>query len=168
MDTARLARVALHRDEVRNCKLATLAAHFRTTVTPTHRAFDDARATAELDQYRRAMGEAEFLRLTGTGYSQQLVGPKLMWLRAHERDLFARARHVLGASDYITFRLGGALQVEHNWALESGFVNIATGAIIRKIRRSPSAIRLTPMTSTAIAAAGAQSDQGAWRYSPVF
>ena len=46
VDTARLARVALHRDEVRNCKLGTLAAHFRTTVTPNHRAFDDASATA--------------------------------------------------------------------------------------------------------------------------
>jgi DNA polymerase III subunit epsilon len=48
VDTARLARVALHRDEVRNCKLATLAVHFRATVSPTHRAFDDARATADV------------------------------------------------------------------------------------------------------------------------
>ncbi len=48
VDTARLARVALHRDEVRNCKLSTLAAHFRVSVTPTHRAFDDARATADV------------------------------------------------------------------------------------------------------------------------
>ena len=48
VDTARLARVALHRDEVANCKLATLATHFRTTVRPTHRAFDDARATADV------------------------------------------------------------------------------------------------------------------------
>ena len=48
VDTARLARVALHRDEVPNCKLSTLAAHFHTTVSPTHRAFDDARATADV------------------------------------------------------------------------------------------------------------------------
>ncbi len=48
VDTARIARVALHRDEVRNCKLATLAAHFRATVTPTHRALDDARATVDV------------------------------------------------------------------------------------------------------------------------
>ena len=89
---------------------------------------NDARATAELDRYRAAMPEADFLRLTGTGYSQQLVGPKLMWLRAHEPELFKRARHVLGASDYITWRLTGSLQVEHNWALESGFVAIGTGA----------------------------------------
>ena len=48
VDTARLARTALHRDEVRNCKLATLAAHFRSSVTPTHRALDDARATVDV------------------------------------------------------------------------------------------------------------------------
>lgn len=89
---------------------------------------NDARATVELELYRDAMDESTFLSLTGTGYSQQLVGPKLMWLRAHEPELFARATHVLGASDYITYRLSGGLQVEHNWALESGFVNIATGA----------------------------------------
>ena len=48
VDTARLARVALHADEVRNCKLGTLAAHFRASVTPNHRAFDDASATADV------------------------------------------------------------------------------------------------------------------------
>lgn len=48
LDTARIARVVLHRDEVRNCKLATLAQYFRATVSPTHRAFDDARATADV------------------------------------------------------------------------------------------------------------------------
>lgn len=48
IDTARLARVTLHRDEVRNCKLATLAAHFHASVSPTHRALDDARATVDV------------------------------------------------------------------------------------------------------------------------
>ncbi|MBW3604209.1 MAG: DEDD exonuclease domain-containing protein [Actinobacteria bacterium] len=45
--TATLAR-RLVRDEVRNCKLATLSRHFRTTHEPTHRALPDARATAEV------------------------------------------------------------------------------------------------------------------------
>jgi DNA polymerase-3 subunit epsilon len=48
LDTARIARVTLQPGEVRNCKLGTLAAHFHATVTPTHRAFDDARATADV------------------------------------------------------------------------------------------------------------------------
>lgn len=47
LDTARLAR-RLVRPEVRNLKLATLAAHFRSPITPTHRALDDARATAHV------------------------------------------------------------------------------------------------------------------------
>ena len=46
-DTVALAR-RLVRQETRNLKLSTLAAHFRSPVTPTHRALDDARATAHV------------------------------------------------------------------------------------------------------------------------
>ena len=48
LDTARLARHVLTRDEVPNCKLGTLARHFRTEVTPNHRALSDARATVDV------------------------------------------------------------------------------------------------------------------------
>jgi DNA polymerase-3 subunit epsilon len=48
LDTARLARVALQRGEVRNCKLSTLAAHFHSPVAPEHRALADARATTHV------------------------------------------------------------------------------------------------------------------------
>lgn len=89
---------------------------------------NDARAAEELDRFAQGMPEADFLELTGTGYSQQLIGPKLMWLRDHEPAAFRRIKAVLGASDFITCRLTGTMQVEHNWALESGFVNLATGA----------------------------------------
>ncbi|HXV24994.1 MAG TPA: FGGY family carbohydrate kinase, partial [Alphaproteobacteria bacterium] len=87
---------------------------------------NDARATDELYRLRQGMPEERFLALSGTGYSQQLIGPKLSWLRAHEPQAFAKARKVVGASDFITARLTGSIQVEHNWALEAGFVNIRT------------------------------------------
>ncbi|WP_375492481.1 DEDD exonuclease domain-containing protein [uncultured Jatrophihabitans sp.] len=48
VDTAVLARRVLTRDEVPNCKLATLARFFRATTTPNHRALDDARATVDV------------------------------------------------------------------------------------------------------------------------
>ena len=48
LDTARLARRVLHRDEVPNCKLSTLAQLFRATTTPNHRALSDARATVDV------------------------------------------------------------------------------------------------------------------------
>lgn len=48
LDTVTLARQILLRDEVANCKLATLAAHFRAATTPNHRALQDARATVDV------------------------------------------------------------------------------------------------------------------------
>ncbi|WP_166355270.1 DEDD exonuclease domain-containing protein [Phytoactinopolyspora limicola] len=48
LDTARLARRVLARDEAHNCKLSTLAQLFRATTMPTHRALDDAKATVDV------------------------------------------------------------------------------------------------------------------------
>ncbi len=43
-----LARRVLTRDEVPNCKLATLARHFHAQTEPNHRALADARATVDV------------------------------------------------------------------------------------------------------------------------
>ena len=48
LDTAKLARQILSRDEAPDCKLATLAALFRSDTAPNHRALDDARATVDV------------------------------------------------------------------------------------------------------------------------
>ncbi|HVE74750.1 MAG TPA: DEDD exonuclease domain-containing protein [Mycobacteriales bacterium] len=48
LDTAKLARRVLTRDEAPDCKLSTLARVLRATTTPTHRALDDARATVDV------------------------------------------------------------------------------------------------------------------------
>ncbi|MDT4892643.1 MAG: polymerase subunit epsilon [Pseudonocardiales bacterium] len=48
VDTAVLARRVLTRDEVPNCKLATLAQFVGASTTPNHRALSDARATVDV------------------------------------------------------------------------------------------------------------------------
>lgn len=48
VDTARLARVLLHRDEIPNHRLASLAHFFRAGTVPNHRALADARATVDV------------------------------------------------------------------------------------------------------------------------
>ncbi|MGB8649160.1 MAG: DEDD exonuclease domain-containing protein, partial [Mycobacteriales bacterium] len=48
LDTARLARRVLTRDEAPDCKLSSLARLFRTGTTPDHRALHDARATVDV------------------------------------------------------------------------------------------------------------------------
>jgi DNA polymerase-3 subunit epsilon len=48
LDTARLARQVVTRDEAPNCKLASLARLFRSGTVPDHRALTDARATVDV------------------------------------------------------------------------------------------------------------------------
>ena len=48
VDTVRLARMVLSREEVVDCKLGTLASFFNTEIKPTHRALDDAQTTVEV------------------------------------------------------------------------------------------------------------------------
>ncbi|HSF27235.1 MAG TPA: DEDD exonuclease domain-containing protein [Actinomycetes bacterium] len=48
VDTVRLARQVVTRDEAPNCKLSSLAVLFRAETTPDHRALSDARATVDV------------------------------------------------------------------------------------------------------------------------
>ncbi len=48
VDTARLARKVVTRDDAPNCKLSSLARLFGATTTPNHRALADARATVDV------------------------------------------------------------------------------------------------------------------------
>ena len=48
LDTARLARRVVTRDDAPNCKLSSLAVAFGSATTPNHRALSDARATVDV------------------------------------------------------------------------------------------------------------------------
>jgi len=48
LDTARLARRVVTRDDAPNCKLSSLAVAFGASTTPNHRALSDARATVDV------------------------------------------------------------------------------------------------------------------------
>ena len=48
LDTVTIARQLLTKEDVRDCKLATLAQFFGTKTEPNHRALDDAKATTEI------------------------------------------------------------------------------------------------------------------------
>ena len=78
---------------------------------------------------RREWPEADFLARAGNGINQQLVGAKLRWIEANEPANFVRIATVFGSYDYINWRLTGLRAVEQNWALEAGFVDLASHAV---------------------------------------
>ena len=89
----------------------------------------DARCGAEVDELRTEIDEKTFLAKAGNGVNQQLVAAKLRWIERHEPEVFARIATVFGSYDYINWRLTGERAVEQNWALEAGFLDLATHAI---------------------------------------
>ena len=89
----------------------------------------DARCGAEVDELRAEVDEKAFLAKAGNGINQQLVAAKLRWIERHEPEVFARISTVFGSYDYINWRLTAERAVEQNWALEAGFIDLATHAI---------------------------------------
>jgi xylulokinase len=89
----------------------------------------DGRCHAEVTALRRELDESDFVRRTGNGINQQLLACKLRWLERHEPQVFQRVACAFGSYDYVNWRLTGARRVEHNWALEAGFVELASGTV---------------------------------------
>lgn len=89
----------------------------------------DGRCAEQVQQMRAQLDPEAFVRRTGNGINQQLVACKMRWLRQHEPQVFGQVACVFGSYDYIAWRLTGQRHVEHNWALEAGFVDLATGRL---------------------------------------
>jgi xylulokinase len=89
----------------------------------------DGRTGAEVAAMAREVDAQEFLARTGNGINQQLIAPKLRWLATHEPDAFARIATICGSYDYVAARFTGTPAIERNWALEAGFLDLATGDI---------------------------------------
>ncbi|MCJ7625625.1 MAG: FGGY-family carbohydrate kinase [Anaerolineaceae bacterium] len=88
---------------------------------------NDARAVDEITEFESAIGSEAFFQITGASLSQQSIGPKLVWLRRNEPDIWGKVSTVMGSYDYIGFCLTGELGIESNWALESGLYDINAG-----------------------------------------
>jgi len=89
----------------------------------------DGRSGAEVQQMRAEMDSAVFLQRAGNGINQQLVGAKIRWLENNEPEVFNRIDTVFGSYDYINWKLTGEKNIEQNWALEAGFVDVSTHLI---------------------------------------
>lgn len=74
--------------------------------------WNDQRASAQCEQIRRRMGLAELVRLTGNDAFPGFTAPKLLWVREHEPEIYARVRHVLLPKDYVRFRLTGTFATD--------------------------------------------------------
>lgn len=69
----------------------------------------DTRTTAECVQIREKLGDEGLARAVGNRALEGFTLPKLLWLRAHEPDVLAKAKTLLMPKDYIGLLLTGEL-----------------------------------------------------------
>ena len=85
---------------------------------------NDARTYKEIDYMGRQINEEDFFNITGCAINQQMIGPKILWIKENEPDVFKKTNKILGSYDYIIYKMTGSFSVDHNWALEGGLFDI--------------------------------------------
>lgn len=87
----------------------------------------DTRASDEIAELNATLGEAAIYELGGTALTSQAVGPKILWLRRHEPDIYARTAKILNSSSYLVGRLTGEFVVDrHTASYYTPLIDLAT------------------------------------------
>jgi xylulokinase len=72
----------------------------------------DQRSQPQVDWINQRVGPAKMLEWTANPVLTGFTLPKLLWVRDHEPQHFARVRHLLLPKDYVRFRLTGELATD--------------------------------------------------------
>ncbi len=75
--------------------------------------WNDQRTGAECAEIEELVGLERLISLTGNRALPGFTAPKLLWLRRHEPDLYARIRRIVLPKDYVRLRLTG------EWAIDA-------------------------------------------------
>ena len=76
----------------------------------------DTRATAEIDLLHERIGEQNIIDLSGMALNSQTIGPKILWLRRHEPEIFAKTAKIHASSDYVVLKLTGEHVIDRHTA----------------------------------------------------
>ena len=74
--------------------------------------WNDQRTQAECDEIRDRVGRTQLIATTGNDPLTGFTAPKILWVRNHEPELFARVAHVLLPKDDVRYRLTGGFAAD--------------------------------------------------------
>ncbi|MBS1702717.1 MAG: xylulokinase [Armatimonadetes bacterium] len=90
--------------------------------------WNDQRTVAECEEIESSIGHDELMRITCNPALTGFQLPKILWLRNHEPQNFARLRSVLLPKDYIRFKLTGVKATEVSDASGTGILDVPNRA----------------------------------------
>lgn len=72
----------------------------------------DQRTGAEVEDLNRIVGHEKLIEITANPAMTGFTAAKILWVRKHEPELFARCAHILLPKDYVRFKLTGEFATE--------------------------------------------------------
>ena len=84
----------------------------------------DQRGTAEEERILSKIGALEFYRITGHRASASYSAAKLMWVKEHEPEIYAKTAKMLHAKDFVNFRLTGVMRSEYSDASGTNLLDL--------------------------------------------
>ncbi len=72
----------------------------------------DQRTGAECDEITRRVGVERLIEITANPALTGFTASKILWVRNHEPEIYARCRHILLPKDYLRYRLTGEFATE--------------------------------------------------------
>jgi xylulokinase len=72
----------------------------------------DTRASREIEELEAAIGRDALFERHGTRLSSQSTGPKIVWLRKHEPEVWGKTLLILGGAGYIVYKLTGEAVID--------------------------------------------------------
>lgn len=76
----------------------------------------DTRSTDEIDWLNQHFGEQPMFELGGMALTSQAIGPKILWLRNNEPDVWEKTHKIMTASSYPVLKLTGEMVMDRHSA----------------------------------------------------
>lgn len=88
--------------------------------------WNDTRNTAQCEEIIAKIGLSRLLEITKNTVLEGFTLPKLLWVREHEPDLFAKAHTFVLPKDYVRFAMTGKISMELSDAAGTSLLDMTT------------------------------------------
>ena len=95
--------------------------------------WNDQRTQAQCDFMTGVIGQQRLIELTGNLALTGFTAPKILWVRDHEPDIYARAKQVLLPKDFIRYKLTDTYATDLAGASGTSLLNVAERAWSREV-----------------------------------
>ncbi len=91
--------------------------------------YSDTRAETEIQMVHKSLGEVHLREVTGNLQDASSLLAKLLWVKRHQLEHYRQAHTLLlGAHDYVAWRLCGARVTDYTTASTTGLLDLAANA----------------------------------------